>query len=323
MPSAATAAQHFGFLPSAAAAASSPYLGEQANAGEKKAEESKPASSKSASKRSSSSSKKSSKSGSSKSKASKGQPAASATVASTATASAAAAAAADLARFGAYLTHPSPMFPPASLLDTNAAAAAVAVAAAAAHKADDMIRLPTKPLDISQVKTTTLVKESATAAKVSDDSPPAAKRRFVRPFEDDFGGSKANVNGSGNNFHPVESNNNEVKAISKPPEPTEEIKAEQFTVLRSIMTAPPMSARSTASAVAASSDSTTTASTPTTTLTAASSLKQDECPALAADNVFKEPVTKEKLNYLRYFRLGTHRKKIGTRHNFAKSTYRC
>ena len=71
------------------------------------------------------------------------------------------------------------------------------------------------------------------------------------------------------------------------------------------MTAPPMSA-SNASAVAARCNAAAQVQ------RAVAAVPDPAANAEGADNhVFKEPVMKEKLKYLRYFRLVTHRKKNG------------
>ena len=72
------------------------------------------------------------------------------------------------------------------------------------------------------------------------------------------------------------------------------------------MTAPPMSATSASAAVAARCGAAAQVQ------RAVAAVPDPAANAEGADNhVFKEPVMKEKLKYLRYFRLVTHRKKNG------------
>jgi hypothetical protein len=226
-----------------------------------------------------------------------------------------------------FLSHP--LLPHLSLSDPSATAKKVDLSE------QQMIRLPTKPLDISEVTRTTSAATSESLTNFNQlklkppQPPPNSKRMFVRPFEDDFktespgGKENSNVvkvmpfnNKSGNQI--LESNNNEVKAVVQKQEPaaaaaaskkTSEVK-EQFAVLRSLMTAPPISARLGEAAAVVGRDSSPSA--PLSTSQPYSAASWTTSPENEEkEHVFKEPVTKEKLKYLRYFRLVTHRKKNG------------
>ena len=72
------------------------------------------------------------------------------------------------------------------------------------------------------------------------------------------------------------------------------------------MTAPPMSA--TSAPVAARCGAAQAQKDPAD---GGSSVRGSDTSSAADNHVFKEPVMKEKLKYLRYFRLVTHRKKNG------------